>query len=92
MATLDDDDIEAAVAHLGWDRDGDELVKVVTKANFAEAMEFVNGVAGMAEGVNHHPDISISWNKVTLRLSTHSEGGITQADVDLAGGIDGLTG
>jgi 4a-hydroxytetrahydrobiopterin dehydratase len=92
MATLDDSDIEAAVAHLDWDREGDELVKVVTKANFAEAMEFVNGVAVMAEGVNHHPDICISWNKVTLRLSTHDQGGITQADVDLAGGIDGLAG
>ncbi|HZQ85313.1 MAG TPA: 4a-hydroxytetrahydrobiopterin dehydratase [Acidimicrobiales bacterium] len=91
MATLDDADIEEAVGHLDWDRDGDELVKVVTKANFAEAMQFVNGVATMAESVNHHPDIAISWNKVTLRLSTHSEGGITQADIDLAAGIDGLT-
>jgi 4a-hydroxytetrahydrobiopterin dehydratase len=91
MATLDDADIEEAVSHLDWDREGGELVKVVEKANFAEAMEFVNGVAVMAESVNHHPDIAISWNKVTLRLSTHSEGGITQADVDLAGGIDGLT-
>jgi 4a-hydroxytetrahydrobiopterin dehydratase len=90
MATLGDNDIEAAVSHLDWDREGDELVKVVTKANFAEAMEFVNGVAVMAEGVNHHPDICISWNKVTLRLTTHDQGGITQADIDLAGGIDGL--
>jgi 4a-hydroxytetrahydrobiopterin dehydratase len=92
MATFDDNDIEAAVAHLDWDREGDELVKVVTKANFAEAMEFVNGVAAMADAVNHHPDICISWNKVTLRLTTHDQGGITQADVDLAGGIDGLSG
>ncbi|MBV8693487.1 MAG: 4a-hydroxytetrahydrobiopterin dehydratase [Actinobacteria bacterium] len=91
MATLDDADVEAAVSHLDWTREGDALVKVVTKADFAEAMQFVNAVADMAESVNHHPDIAISWNKVTLNLSTHSEGGITQADIDLAGGIDGLT-
>jgi 4a-hydroxytetrahydrobiopterin dehydratase len=51
-------------------------------------MKFVNAVAGAAEAANHHPDISISWNTVRLRLSTHSAGGITQKDLDLAGEID----
>jgi 4a-hydroxytetrahydrobiopterin dehydratase len=73
-----------------WERQGDELVKTVTKKNFSEAMTFVNAVAEMAEAANHHPDIGISWNKVTLRLTTHDAGGLTQADFDLARDIDRL--
>jgi 4a-hydroxytetrahydrobiopterin dehydratase len=84
MALLDDDAIEQALRGLGWDREGLELVKVVTRADFAEAMGFVNEVAGLAEAMNHHPDITIRWNTVSLRLSTHSAGGITDKDVALA--------
>ena len=51
---------------------------------------FVNAVAERAEAANHHPDIDIRWNTVTLRLSTHSAGGLTQADLDMASEIDGL--
>ena len=87
---LTDDAVTAGLDGLSWEREGDELVKVVTRADFGSAMEFVNGVALLAEGANHHPDIAISWNKVTLRLSTHSAGGLTQADLDLAAAIDGL--
>jgi 4a-hydroxytetrahydrobiopterin dehydratase len=90
VAILDDDTIAQALTGMSWDHEGGELVKVVTRKDFGQAMEFVNTVALLAEGANHHPDIAISWNKVTLRLSTHSEGGITQADLDLAAGIDGL--
>ena len=53
-------------------------------------MEFVNEVAALAEEANHHPDIDIRWNKVTLVLTTHSEGGLTQNDFDLAKKIDAL--
>jgi 4a-hydroxytetrahydrobiopterin dehydratase len=87
---LSDDAVAAGLVSLQWTRQGDELVKTVTKKNFAEAMQFVNAVAGAAEAANHHPDIAISWNKVTLRLSTHDAGGLTQLDLDLAGRIDGL--
>ena len=87
---LSDAAIAAGVANLAWTREGDELAKTVTKKDFAEAMQFVNAVADLAERANHHPDISISWNKVTLRLSTHSAGGLTQKDLDLAGQIDKL--
>lgn len=87
---LDDDAIAEGVAHLEWDREGDKLVKTVTRDDFAGAMQFVNAVAEMAESVNHHPDIHISWNKVSLELTSHSAGGLTQADLDLAGAIDGL--
>ena len=63
----------------------------VSEEDFAAAMAFVNQVGEMAEGANHHPDILIhGWNKVRLTLSTHSEGKVTQADHDLAAGIDGL--
>jgi 4a-hydroxytetrahydrobiopterin dehydratase len=79
-----------AESDVQWDREGDELVKTVTKKDFVEAMVFVNAVADLAEAANHHPDIAISWNKVTLHLTTHSAGGLTQADFDLAGQIDHL--
>jgi 4a-hydroxytetrahydrobiopterin dehydratase len=87
---LSDDAVAAGLASLQWTRQGDELVKVVTKKDFVEAMRFVNAVAEAAEAANHHPDIAISWNKVTLRLSTHDAGGLTQLDLDLAGRIDRL--
>jgi len=90
MALLEEDAIEEALRGLAWDREGLELVKVVTRADFAEAMGFVNEVAGLAEAMNHHPDITIRWNSVSLRLSTHSAGGITDKDVALASQIDGL--
>ncbi len=78
----------AALAVLQWDRDGDELVKVVTRKDFGEAMQFVNAVALLADGANHHPDIAISWNRVTLRVTTHDAGGLSQLDLDLAAAID----
>ncbi|MDQ6617994.1 MAG: 4a-hydroxytetrahydrobiopterin dehydratase [Actinomycetota bacterium] len=88
---LSDEDVADGVGRLEWDRDGDELVKVVTRKDFGDAMAFVNSVAMLAEGANHHPDIAISWNRVTLRLSTHSAGGLTRLDLDLAAAIDGVT-
>lgn len=87
---LDDAVIESGLAGTGWSRAGDSLVRTVTRRDFAGAMEFVNAVAAVAEEADHHPDIAISWNRVELRLSTHSAGGITQADLDLARRIDGL--
>ena len=59
-------------------------------ADFVEAMGFVTRVALVAEKAFHHPDIDIRWNKVTLRLSTHSEGGLTEKDLELAERVDGL--
>lgn len=90
MDRLDDDAVRAGLGGLSWERHGDALVKVVTKGDFAQAMAFVNAVAELAEAANHHPDIAISWNKVTLTLSTHDAGGITQKDLDLARQIDQL--
>ena len=75
----------------GWDEHEGELVKTVRKADFAEALAYVNEVGRLADEVDHHPDIEISWNRVTLRLSTHSERRITDKDHDLAARIDLLT-
>jgi 4a-hydroxytetrahydrobiopterin dehydratase len=72
-----------------WRGEGDALVRDFAFADFAEAMTFVNRVAEAAEAANHHPDILVhGWNKVRLTLSTHSEGGVTDADRRLAGAID----
>lgn len=89
---LSEDEIGRVVATLGWERDGDELVKTVKRKDFAGAIAFLNDVAELAEERNHHPDMSISWNRVTLRLSTHSEGGLTELDAELASAIDRLDG
>ena len=70
-----------------WKREGESLVANLEFKDFAESMTFVNQVANKAEQANHHPDIDIRWNKVRLVLSTHSEGGITQKDLDLARSI-----
>ena len=79
-----------ALAGVSWRRDGDWLEKAATFKDFREAMAFVNRVAELAEERNHHPDISISWNRVTLRLTTHDRGGLTDRDFDLARAIDAV--
>ncbi len=76
----------------GWKRDDDEIEKKFQFGDFAGAMAFVNGVAEAAEAADHHPDISIKYNKVKLTLSTHSEGGVTEKDFALAQQIDAMTG
>jgi 4a-hydroxytetrahydrobiopterin dehydratase len=76
----------------GWKLDDDEIEKEYKFADFKEAMAFVNKVAEAAEAANHHPDIEISYNKVELKLSTHSEGGVTEKDFDLAAKIEAAAG
>jgi 4a-hydroxytetrahydrobiopterin dehydratase len=89
---LDHDAIDAALAGgVAWERQGDELVKTRRGKDFADALAYVNGVGALAEEMHHHPDIDIRWNTVTLRLSTHSEGGLTHLDLDLARRIDALS-
>ncbi|HTZ93143.1 MAG TPA: 4a-hydroxytetrahydrobiopterin dehydratase [Streptosporangiaceae bacterium] len=74
----------------GWERSGDSIEHVATLKDFKAAMLYVGAVAYLAEAANHHPDISVAWNKVTLTLSTHSAGGLTSNDFDLAGRINAL--
>jgi 4a-hydroxytetrahydrobiopterin dehydratase len=91
MTVLDPATVDSALAEgIAWDRSGHELVKVHRENDFAGALDYVNRVGELAERLNHHPDIDIRWNTVTLRLSTHSAGGITAADLDLAKQIDEL--
>jgi 4a-hydroxytetrahydrobiopterin dehydratase len=74
----------------GWSRSGTAIRKTFEKEDFVRAMGFVNSVALLAEKANHHPDIDIRWNNVTLTLSTHSAGGLTEKDFALASAIDAL--
>ena len=75
---------------MAWDRTGDRLVKRVQKRDFAEALAYVNAVGALAEEANHHPDMLIEWNTVTLNLWTHTTGRVTAADEALAERIDEL--
>lgn len=90
MAELwDDDKINGALAGLtGWERDGNSIVRTSKLPTFPAAIEAVRMVADLAEERNHHPDIDIRYWNLTFRLSTHSEGGITGKDIELAGEID----
>jgi len=75
-----------------WRREGDLLVRDFKFDNFKHALEFVNRVADEAEAMDHHPDILIhGWNKVRLSVTTHSEGGLTEKDFNLAGKINKLS-
>ena len=85
---LDDAAISAALDDLpGWERDGDALVRTAKLPSFPAAVEVVDRVAEIAEERNHHPDIDIRWRTLTFRCWTHTEGGITRRDVDLAKAI-----
>jgi 4a-hydroxytetrahydrobiopterin dehydratase len=92
MAPLADAEIQERLAALSdWHAEQETIVRALTFADFAAAIAFVNRVAELAEAANHHPDILVhGWNKVRLTLSTHSEGGLTDADFRLATQIDGL--
>jgi 4a-hydroxytetrahydrobiopterin dehydratase len=91
MPRLDDTAVEEGLARLpGWERRGDQIVKSFVRADFAQAMTFVNEVAAAAEAAGHHPDIDIRWNTVTLALSSHAEGGLTDRDFQLAARIQEL--
>jgi 4a-hydroxytetrahydrobiopterin dehydratase len=94
VALLSEEEIDARLADLpGWRR-GEQAGTIVHErelADFADAIANVNRVAELAEAANHHPDILVhGWNKLRLTLSTHSEGGLTAADFDLAGQLDAL--
>jgi 4a-hydroxytetrahydrobiopterin dehydratase len=88
---LRDDEIAARLEDREWRREGDEIVRELTFEDFAAAMAFVNRVAQAAEDANHHPDILVhGWNKVSLSLTNHGAGGLTDADFELAARIDEL--
>jgi 4a-hydroxytetrahydrobiopterin dehydratase len=91
MELLTEDEIAGRLGTVpGWTREGDSIVTTVTRGDFRDAMLLTGAVAYLAEQANHHPDILIQWNKVTLTLSTHSAGGLTANDFDLAVKINAL--
>jgi 4a-hydroxytetrahydrobiopterin dehydratase len=91
MAPLDDSEVDARLAeHPGWERAGTAIRKSFSRSDFVGSVNFVQSLVEPAEAVNHHPDLEISWDTVTVSLSTHSEGGVTAADFELAAKIDAL--
>lgn len=91
MGVLSDDEVDAAARALqGWQRSDGALRRSVTFPTFLDGIDMVGRVAALAERADHHPDIDIRWRTVTFALVTHSEGGITEKDVDLAAQIDRL--
>jgi 4a-hydroxytetrahydrobiopterin dehydratase len=89
VAPLSDDEIQAGLADLpGWERRDDEIEKVYGLASFPDAIAFVTRVGFLAEKADHHPDLDVRWRNVRVGLSTHSEGGITNRDLALAGEIE----
>lgn len=75
----------------GWKHRGKFITKVFQFNHFMDGISFINGVAGIAEKEEHHPDIQVRYTTVTLSLQTHSEGGVTTWDIDLASAIERMT-
>ncbi len=91
MAALSDGEIEERLGDLaGWERDGAAIKRSFKFDDFQGSVDFVNRITPVAEEMNHHPDLEISWNKVTVTLTTHSEGGLTEGDFALARRINAL--
>ncbi len=88
---LSDLEIQRALGSLpGWARRGEVLTKTFTFRTFADGIDFVQRVARAADRMDHHPDIDIRYTKITCTLSTHDAGGITDADLTLAGAIEAV--
>ena len=90
-ALLDDSRItDFCRLHGRWHREGDALVTEIKAATFLDGIAAVSAIAQVAEEIDHHPDIDIRWRTVIIRLTTHSAGGITHLDTDLAERIDAI--
>jgi 4a-hydroxytetrahydrobiopterin dehydratase len=90
---LSNAEIETALSELdGWTREDDAIRRDVTADTFAGGIALVDRVAAVADERDHHPDIDIRWTTITFRLWTHSEGGITANDIEMAREIDRLAG
>ena len=88
---LSGEQIEAGLAGLdGWSLDGDAITKGFDHGDFVGSVEFVRRLTGPAEEIGHHPDLAISWSEVTVRITSHSAGGLTANDFELAARIDEL--
>lgn len=91
MALLSEVEIEERLAGLpGWKRSDRQIEKSFERGDFVGSVAFVRSLVEPAEGMGHHPDVTISWDTVRVAISTHSEGGLTAADFELAAKIDAL--
>ena len=85
MARLNDEEIDERLADLqGWERDGDAIRRTFKLDDFKGSVDFVKPSHARGGDMNHHPDLAISWNEVTVTITTHSEGGLTENDFELA--------
>jgi 4a-hydroxytetrahydrobiopterin dehydratase len=91
MDRLDDTEIERRLGELdGWERHGEAIRKEFKRDDFVGSVEFVRALVEPAEDMGHHPDLEISWDTVTVTITTHDAGGLTENDFVLAQRIDGL--
>jgi len=91
VALLNDAEIEERLAGLsGWERKGEAIEKSFKGEDFVASVRFVDRLVEPAEAMGHHPDLAISWDTVTVTITSHSEGGLTANDFELAGKIDAL--
>lgn len=91
MARLENEEIEARLADLdGWERRGEAIAKSFKRGDFVGSVKFVDSLVAPAEAMGHHPDLEISWDTVTVTITSHSEGGLTAADFELAAKVDSL--
>jgi 4a-hydroxytetrahydrobiopterin dehydratase len=92
MALLSDEDIKERLKELeGWRQRGEYIVKSFDRGDFVGSVKFVDSIVEPAEGMNHHPDIAISWSQVEVAISTHAEGGLTENDFELAKKVEALS-
>jgi 4a-hydroxytetrahydrobiopterin dehydratase len=90
---LSDSEIESRLAELeGWEREDQTIVKTFKRADFVGSVEFIDRLVEPAEEMGHHPDLSVSWDKVRVSLTTHAAGGLTENDFELAKRIEGVAG
>jgi 4a-hydroxytetrahydrobiopterin dehydratase len=88
---LKDDEIESRLGELeGWGRHGDAITKAFKNDDFVGSVRFVDALVEPAEDMNHHPDLTLSWDEVTVSITNHAAGGLTEADFELAKRIDAI--
>jgi 4a-hydroxytetrahydrobiopterin dehydratase len=91
MALLSDQEIEERLGSVeGWSREGDAITKTFENGDFVGSVKFVDSLVEPAEGMNHHPDLELSWDKVKVSITNHAQGGLTENDFELAQKIDAL--
>lgn len=93
MAVLRREELDAGLARLPeWHEDGATIVRQFAFDDFAGSIAFVNRLAEVAERMNHHPDLAIGWNRVTVTIGSHRLGAVTDQCLELASAADRLAG